>query len=187
MSPSTSEQKGSRGLAIAAVLTIAAAAAYFATRSDDAEAPVSPAPKSELAPVASNPDPASANVASKATSPAPTDEPRPANGAPHGKVTFPDGSIVEAINDVAEDIAMQWDERPYSPITDKVFHNGWWWWKHADGSFSTVKMIAMNGVPQAMSMSVQVQEGGLPTLEQAELARMVGAPLPTPQRSNAPK
>jgi len=95
-------------------------------------------------------------------------EPRPANGAPHGKVTFPDGSVVEAINDVAEDMTMVWDEQPFSPIVDKVFHNGWWWWKHQDGAYSTVKMIDMNGVPQAMSQLAREGKGPpAKTLDQA--------------------
>jgi hypothetical protein len=188
--PSTSEQKPNRGIAIAAVLTIAVAATVFVSRSNDAEAPVSPAPVPETKPLVTGTPAASASVPTP-PDPAPTSpasEPRPANGAPHGKVTFPDGSVVEAINDVAENIPMQWDDRPYSPIADKVFHNGWWWWKHQDGTYSTVKMVTMNGVPQAISMSVQVNEqSALPTLEQAEIARMVGAPPPQPQRPNAPK
>jgi hypothetical protein len=111
------------------------------------------------------PQAAPAPAATQATFP---NEPRPANGAPHGKVTFPDGSVVEAINDVAEDMTMVWDEQPFSPIVDKVFHNGWWWWKHQDGAYSTVKMIDMNGVPQAMSQLAREGKGPpAKTLDQA--------------------
>ncbi len=81
---------------------------------------------------------------------------------------MPDGSVVETINDVYEDIQMVWDDRPYSPIVDKVFHNGWWWWKHEDGSYSTVKMIDMNGVPQAMAMSAKEDPSAVkPTADEA--------------------
>lgn len=121
-----------------------------------AETPA-PAPAAASAPRAeAQREQAPAPVAAKPTYP---NEPRPANGAPHGKVTFPDGSVVDAINDVAENVTMVWDEQPFSPIVDKVFHNGWWWWKHQDGAYSTVKMIDMNGVPQAMSQLAREGKG----------------------------
>ena len=105
---------------------------------------------------------------------APTAKPSAVAGAdpqqerPRGRCTMPDGSVVETINDVYEDIQMVWDDRPYSPIVDKVFHNGWWWWKHEDGSYSTVKMIDMNGVPQAMAMSAKEDPSAVkPTADEA--------------------
>ena len=129
-----------------------AADADTATAATPAPAPVAAtAPRAEP-----QREPAAAPVAAQ---PAYPNEPRPANGAPYGKVTFPDGSVVEAINDVAENVTMVWDEQPFSPIVDKVFHNGWWWWKHQDGAYSTVKMIDMNGVPQAMSQVAREGKG----------------------------
>jgi hypothetical protein len=156
---------------LAALLTIVAGAAYYATKSAPAEQPAE-----QAAPVrdAQQDAPQPAQAAPQSTPPA--QQPSAAmpkgsfvpEGQRPGKVTLPDGSTIEAINDVTEDIALMWDEQPYSPIVDKVFHNGWWWWKHQDGAWTTVKMIDMNGVPQATP--ILAREGKGPPAQTADEA-----------------
>lgn len=130
-----------------------AGAAWLVTRGSGGDRPASVPHQQEAAPVVATPS--AAQAAAPVAQPGPIGPAaRPAgtftltNGAKPGKIRMPDGSIVDAINDVAQDIDMVWDEQPFSPIVDTVFHNGWWWWKHQDGAWSTVKMIDLNGVPQ---------------------------------------
>lgn len=178
MSSSTSEPKNGSGIAVAALL-IAAGAAWLVTSGGGAEnAPPASEPTPSAAP-ASN-ERAEQPTAAQATAPAapPVAQQVPAakpartftltNGAQPGKIRMPDGSIVDAINDVTQDIDMVWDEQPFSPIVDTVYHNGWWWWKHQDDSWSTVKMIDMNGVPQPTPIHSRPGKGPpAPTADEA--------------------
>ncbi len=147
---------------LAAALLIVAGAAYYATKGTPAEpiaeqsAPVRDANQSAPQPAQAEPQPAAS--AAQPSAPMPKGSYVPEGQRP-GKVTLPDGSTIEAINDVTDDIALMWDEQPYSPIVDKVFHNGWWWWKHQDGAWTTVKMIDMNGVPQATPILAREGKG----------------------------
>jgi hypothetical protein len=62
---------------------------------------------------------------------------------------YPDGNEFLALNGVTADVVMQW-EGPFSPITGTFTDRGWEWYRHADGSCSTVRMVEMNGVPQPL-------------------------------------
>ncbi len=154
-----------------AALLITAGAAYYATKSAPAEptaeqaVPVRDAKHSAPQPAQAAPQPAAPAVQSNTPLPKGSYVPE---GQRPGKVTLPDGSTIEAINDVTDDIALIWDEQPYSPIVDKVFHNGWWWWKHQDGAWTTVKMVDMNGVPQATP--ILAREGKGPPAQTADEA-----------------
>jgi hypothetical protein len=64
---------------------------------------------------------------------------------------FPDGSEAPALNGVTATVAMQWDG-PFSPIEGAFTDRGWQWYRHADGTCSTVQMVEMNGVPQPLGI-----------------------------------
>jgi hypothetical protein len=54
------------------------------------------------------------------------------------RITFPDGSSLPVLNGVDEPIALDWPaDTPYSPVVATVNDQGFDWFKHADGSWST--------------------------------------------------
>ena len=145
------------------LVTAGAAVAIYLVMNREVVAPAQP-DATPVPPAQEAPAPAQATPpATPSEAAAATQKPASAftltNGERPGKVTLPDGSTIEAINDVTDDIALMWDEQPYSPIVDKVFHNGWWWWKHQDGAWTTVKMVDMNGVPQATPILAREGKG----------------------------
>jgi hypothetical protein len=68
-----------------------------------------------------------------------------------GRMLFPDGSTAPALNGVAATVTMQWDG-DFAPITGRFTDRGWEWYRHADGSCSTVQMVEMNGVLQPLGV-----------------------------------
>src|SRR5262245_40990264 len=149
-----------------AVLVVAAWWLLHAMHARHAAAPVQPTPADAVAPAAVQP----------ATAAAPAPAPPPAQPAarrrvdnPHGGqvqavpdyahpgvLTYPDGSTRPALNGVTADVTILWDNgRPYSPIVEKWTDpkSGWEWYRHADGSNSTVRIVEINGVPQVCPMT----------------------------------
>ncbi|MGE3351529.1 MAG: hypothetical protein AB7O84_07315 [Planctomycetota bacterium] len=155
------------------LIAIAVGVGLWLWSGDPAEPrPAPPAPDAQPAAPA-------AGVPAQAEAPTPPSEPEAPSappttgprGEPLGKITFPDGSVRDAINGVTEDIEMLWDDGvPFSPIVDTVYDNGWWWWKHADGeTWTTVQVVPVNGVPKAVPIYNRVSEKGVvPTREQFE-------------------
>ncbi len=172
MSSSTSESRPGKVIAGIALL-IVAGVAWFATGGNGVnETPPAAGPEHAADPAMAPPVAAQSAVPAASSPADPTAKPSStftlSNGARPGKIRLPDGSVVDAINDVAQDIDMIWDEQPFSPIVDTVFHNGWWWWKHQDGAWSTVKMIDLNGVPQATPILAREGKGApAPTADEA--------------------
>src|SRR5262245_65795213 len=148
-----------------AVLVVAAWWLLHAMHARHAAAPVQPTPADAVAPAAVQP----------ATAAAPAPAPPPAQPAarrrvdnPHGGqvqpvpdyahpgvLTYPDGSTRPALNGVTADVTILWDNgRPWSPIVDKVVDaQGWEWYRHADGSNTTVRSVEINGVPHVCPMT----------------------------------
>lgn len=161
MPSSTSE---SRSLAVPTALVVlliagGGALALGYCRDDRAATPPAAVPEPEPAPAL--PTLPSVAPATGETPPGPAvppakpgDVPRASNGQPLGKAKFPDGSFQIALNDVTEDLEIVWDDRrPYSPVTHTEFNNGFWYWRHADGTFSSTRYIEVNGVRQASWMT----------------------------------
>lgn len=117
---------------------------------------------------------------------APGDVPRAKNGKPLGTTTFPDGSCQIALNDVTEDLSIVWDDRtPYSPITHTEWNNGYWWWRHGDGTYSTVLNLEINGVMQAAWMTDKMSTDNVkPMFDDAERARIEAGGTPKGQGSS---
>lgn len=113
----------------------------------------------------------------------PGDCPRAKNGQPLGKTKFPDGSFQVALNDVTADLEIIWDDqRPYSPITHTEWNNGYWWWRHADGTFSTVLNTEVNGKPTPIWMTDKMStENVKPAFDDAERARIESGGTPAGQ------
>lgn len=81
-----------------------------------------------------------------------------------GVVKFPDGSTAAALNGVTSDIALVWNNRPYSPIKEKILDRGCEWYVHEDGSHSTVRMVEVNGVLSPIGL-VASPTDALPVLD----------------------
>ncbi|GDY03590.1 hypothetical protein LBMAG49_29190 [Planctomycetota bacterium] len=68
-----------------------------------------------------------------------------------GSVRYPDGSKKPALNNVAQEVKLNWGVGPFTPIVRVVDGpGGWQWYVHENGAHSTTAMVEMNGVPQAM-------------------------------------
>lgn len=157
---------------LAMVGAIAAAVLWWPRAAEPEPAPTKVAP----APVV--PDPV-ASAAKAPVAPAPT--PAPKAPAVAAVMTFPDGSTAPALNGVTEPVKLIWNDRPYSPIKEKVVHAGWEWYVHEDGSHSTVRMVDMNGVPAPFGL-VASPTDALPTLDELEtLLKKQGQPQGQPQ------
>ena len=151
----------------ALVAAVLMAAAWWLLHAAPAAAPAQQAaPAGVVAPAAVQP------AAAAAPAPAPSAVQRAARGRtenPHGGqvqavpdythpgvLTYPDGSTRPALNGVTADVTILWDNgRPYSPIVEKWTdpNSGWEWYRHADGSNSTVRIVEINGVPQVCPMT----------------------------------
>ncbi len=123
-------------------------------------------------------EPATAEVQRPATAPAepiatpaPGEDTRPPADQPHGGqiqterggkpgwITYPDGSTRQALNGVTANVAALWDAgRPFSPIVGTFLDRGWEWYRHADGSLSTVNIVEINGVPQVCPVTTHPNE-----------------------------
>jgi hypothetical protein len=152
---------------LAALLLIAVGAWWLWNE----EPAVEPAPPPiESAPPAPSTQPASGEVPAPDGADGAATQPPVTTVAPPkpGKVTFPDGSMVDAVNGVTVDVTMQWDDRPFSPIVNIVTYHGCEWWVHADGAYSTVQMNTVNGVPQPITQVARVgEEPPVPTIDEA--------------------
>ena len=92
-----------------------------------------------------------------------------------GLVKYPDGSSAAALNGVTTEVALIWNDRPYSPIKEKIVDRGWEWYVHEDGSHSTVRMVEVNGVLSPIGIVASPTEA-LPVLE--DLEKSLGQQLP---------
>lgn len=71
-----------------------------------------------------------------------------------GKLTYPDGSTRDALNGVGADVTILWSpERPFAPIVGTFHDRGWDWYRHADGTLTTVQILEINGVPQVCPLT----------------------------------
>ncbi|MCA8964284.1 MAG: hypothetical protein H6838_10715 [Planctomycetes bacterium] len=84
-----------------------------------------------------------------------------------GVMKFPDGSKVAALNGVTADVDLVWNDRPYSPIKEKIVDRGWEWYVHEDGSHSTVRMVEVNGVLAPIGLVASPTET-LPVLDELD-------------------
>ncbi len=92
------------------------------------------------------------------------------SGAPAatvGVVKYPDGSTAAALNGVTANVDLVWNDRPYSPIKEKIVDRGWEWYVHEDGSHSTVRMVELNGVLSPIGLVASPTET-LPVLEELD-------------------
>ncbi len=97
-------------------------------------------------------------------------KPIPKAAANGKKVRYPRGEDLPALNGVTEDVTLNWGKGPYTAVVGVVEGpNGWQWYVHANGAHSTVAMVTMNGVPQAMGLVAEPTEV-LPTRAAAEAA-----------------
>lgn len=148
---------------IAAILVLGAVAAgvwhWTAERAPEATTPnvTAPAQPKVLEPV-------------QAEAPAPPPPAMPAQ-KPAGTLRYAGGQSARALNGVTQDVRLDW-EGPWSPIARTVVDQGWEWYVHEDGSYSTTRMIDMNGVPQAMALRAQ-PTAPLPVLDDAALKAMM--------------
>jgi hypothetical protein len=70
-----------------------------------------------------------------------TPEPPPAPPPAALLLRLPDGSTTAALNDVDAVAPIAWGDRPWSPIVTRERHDGVEWYRHADGSFTTTRMV----------------------------------------------
>ena len=151
--------------AVALVLVVAAGTATWRWFVDRELAPVVPLAPSAPAPTAVPPG---------ASAPAPVDLPikpqalpKPA-GAAAGKLRFPDGSSMPALNGVQTEVVISWGTRPFTPVVGtEDGPGGWKWYVHQNGTRSTTAMVDMNGVPQPTGL-VAEPERSLPTLPEIQ-------------------
>lgn len=74
-----------------------------------------------------------------------------------------------ALNGVTTDVKVNWGQGPCTPIVGVVDGpGGWQWYVHTDGAHSTVAIVTMNGVPQAMGVVAEPAQV-LPVLDAAAL------------------
>lgn len=90
-----------------------------------------------------------------------------ASNASKAKLLYPDGSTAELLNGVTEPVKLVWNSGPFTPIKDKILDQGIEWYVHEDGTRSTVRMIAINGVPAPIGLVAKPTEA-LPTSEDIE-------------------
>ncbi len=149
------------------VLAASAGAAWWGWPRDEVAAPVvDPVPAAAPAPAAVVP------AGGETVPPAP---PPAAPAASPGLVKFPDGSSAAALNGVTAEVTLVWNDRPYSPIKQKIVDRGWEWYVHEDGSHSTVRMVEVNGVLAPIGIVASPTES-LPVLE--DLEKSLGQQLP---------
>lgn len=147
------------------LLAAAAGAAWLWWPRDDVAAPVA-------APSPTAPTPVVAQPAGGEVVPPPA-PPVPVPTA--GLVKYPDGSSAAALNGVTAEVQLVWNDRPYSPIKQKIVDRGWEWYVHEDGSHSTVRMVEVNGVLAPIGIVASPTEA-LPVLE--DLEKSLGQQLP---------
>lgn len=138
-----------------------------------AEVPAAPAPSPAAGPLppmaVTVPPPAADPQAATDTRP-PTDMPfggqvQAERSDKPGVMTYPDGSTRPALNGVASNVAVLWDpDRPYSPIVDKIVDREWEFYRHADGTLTTVMIVPVNGVPQVCPYTAHPNPTALPVL-----------------------
>ena len=126
-----------------------------------------PAPVVEPAQPAPAPKAAPAAPAAPAIAPVKAPEPKPVTGP---VVAFPDGSTAPALNGVKETVKILWNNRPYSPIKEKIVDQGREWYVHEDGTHSTVFYQDVNGEKQAVGV-VATPTDPLPVREGPEAGR----------------
>ncbi len=149
------------------VLAASAGAAWWWWPRDEVAAPVvDPVPAAAPAPAA---------VVPAGGETVPSAPPPAAPAASPGLVKFPDGSSAAALNGVTAEVTLVWNDRPYSPIKQKIVDRGWEWYVHEDGSHSTVRMVEVNGVLAPIGIVASPTES-LPVLE--DLEKSLGQQLP---------
>ncbi len=126
---------------------------------------VEPAP---VATPASQPEgPRSAPTPAVAAEAAPAQPSAVPTAAAPAQLQFPDGTSAPALNGVTESVKLVWNDRPFSPVKEKIVDRGWEWYVHEDGSHSTVKMVDLNGVPAPIGIVASPTEA-LPTTVEIE-------------------
>ena len=164
----SSRSSSGPALGIALLLLIAGAALWLWR----AQPAVEPAPAdgpAKAAPAAAATAPATGQVAATGdAAPAAPAAPVTVKPPKPGKVLFPDGSRADAVNGVTEDVTMGWENRPYSPMVRIINYHGVEWYEHQDGTYSTVEMIEVNGVPQVSWRVATSSEKPVPTFEEAQ-------------------
>lgn len=172
---------------IAGLVLLAGLAAYVFGRQQPEAPAARPAPEPAVAKPAAEPQPAKAVAPSQ---PPAGQRPKPVDDNPHGgqiqmapaekpgTLTYPDGSQRPALNGVGSDVTILWDtSRPYSPIvgTFRDPGSGWDFYRHEDGSLTTVHVVEVNGVPQVCPYTVH-PDAPVPL---APGAQQSGAPAPS--------
>jgi hypothetical protein len=86
------------------------------------------------------------------------------------RVAYPGGDKLPALNGVEVDVQLNWGQGPYTRVVGVINGpGGWQWYVHENGAHSTVAMVTMNGVPQAMGFVAEPTQP-LPTHESVQAA-----------------
>lgn len=137
-------------LLVALLLLLGGGGYYWLQARTVAPAPAAVAPAPEETPVPAPIPPAQATPAP----PSPAAATAPAQK--RGGIRYPDGSVMPALNGVTEEVTLQWGKTPFTRIVGVITdERGQQWYRHEDGTMSTVWMGEMNGVPQAQGAVAQ--------------------------------
>lgn len=98
--------------------------------------------------------------------------PRVEKPAREGMLRLPDGTFVEPLNGVEGPPPLKWTKGPYAPIVGKrrgKEPGSWWWYVHADGTFSTTATIMRHALGRPDKVTIVAHPEKALSIYQPEL------------------